>query len=134
MALTNLSPVVVLVDELENGGDTIKSWLEDNGYHVRKVAEIYDALEEVTDITLERRPSMILLNSYLSAQDCSWIIDSLYASAREQYFPIISLSEINDRNVLTGIEEHFIRVENFDLLKPLMQTFLPVPLQARAVA
>jgi len=132
MTLTNLSPTIVLVDELDKDRCSIKLWLETNGYNVREVSEIYDAFEEMTDITLEQRPSMILLNSYSSAQDCLWVIDSLCEFAGEQPVPIVALSESNNINSLAVTNEHFVQVQDFDSLKPLMQSLLPVHWQARA--
>ncbi|MEP6923776.1 MAG: hypothetical protein ABI954_04880 [Pyrinomonadaceae bacterium] len=112
----------------------MKSWFETNGYNVRETNDIYDAFEEMTDITLELRPSMILLNSYLSSQDCSWVMSSLHQFVAEHDIPFVYLSAQDEKNNPLNTDEYFAQVENFDSLKPLMQTLVPVYSQARAAA
>lgn len=126
MALTNFHPTVLLIDELNKDCLLMTSWLETNGYNVRQANHIYDALEEVTDITLEQRPSMILLNSYSSSQDCLWVMDTLHEFSEKRAVPIVSLSALNDENDSVYSDDNYLQVENFDLLKPLMKTLLPV--------
>ncbi len=134
MTVTNLSPTIVLVDELGNNDKTAKLWLETKGYNVREVDEIYDVLEEVTDITLEQRPQMILLHSRLSDQDCSWVVNSLSEVLGEQNISIVSFSNIKNGEFLTKSNVNLVEVESFDSLKPLMQTILPFQRQTSAAA
>lgn len=132
-AMRNLSPTVLLVDELGNDCCLMKYWLETNGYNVREAVDVCDALIEMTDMTEAQIPSMILLNSYMSLQDCAWVIDSLHEVAQEHDIPIVAFSAQDTRGK-KGEDEYFVQIENFDSLKPLMRTLLPVYSQARAAA
>lgn len=134
MVLTNFSPTVLLIDELGADCYSMKSWFETNGYNVREAKDVYNILEEMTDMTLELRPSMILLNSYLSVQDCSWVMTSLREFVAAHEVPIVSLSAREGKSNSLDTDEHFVQIENFDSLKHLMQTLLPVYSQARAAA
>ena len=132
--MNNLSPTVVLVSELESNSFITKSWLETNGYNVRAVSDVYDVVEEMTDMMLEQRPDMILLHSYSSPQDCSWVIDSLSEMIGQQNILIVAISNTNNQSSLADTRANLVEVGNFDLLKPLMQTLLPIHRQASATA
>lgn len=134
--MINSSPTVLLVDELGNDCCLMKLWLETNGYQVKESLSVCDALDDMTDITLGTIPSMILLNSYTSSDECVWMIESLNAAAQTLDIPIVALAthESGD-NSNAADDEYFMQVENFNSLKPLMQTLLPVySEQARAAA
>lgn len=133
-AMRNLSPTVLLVDELGNDCCLMKYWLETNGYNVREAVDVCDALVEMTDMTEGQFPSMILLNSYMSSQDCAWVIESLQEVAQGHDIPIVAFTA-QDNKGKKGDDEYFVQIENFDSLKPLMRTLLPVySQQARAAA
>lgn len=134
MTLQNFSPTVLLLDESIDESYSVKSWLETRGYNVRETNDVYDALEEMTDMTLEVRPSMILLNSYLSIQDSSWVMNSLQEIARERDVPIVSLRTNDNSEILAEMDEQFVQVDSFDSLKPLMQTLLPIYAKAQTAA
>lgn len=131
--LKNLSPTVLLVDELGNDCVLMKYWLETNGYNVREAGDVCDALTEMTDMTQAQMPSMILLNSYMSVEDCDWVMESLHEAAHEHNIPIVALSSFEGCGK-KGEDEYFVQFENFDSLKPLMHTLLPVYSQVRAMA
>ena len=134
MIAADFSPTVILVDELKDDTKTTKLWLETEGYQVREVAEIYDAFEEVTDMMGAQRAEMVLLHSYLSAQDCSWVINSLSEVTGEQNIPIVSFANVNDGEFSLDARTNLIEVENFDLLKVLVQRLLPIQRQTGATA
>jgi CheY-like chemotaxis protein len=131
--LKNLSPTVLLVDELGNDCCLMKFWLEKNGYNVREVVDVCDALMEMTDMTQAQLPAMILLNSYTSLQESDWVIESLQQAAQGHDIPIVALSAQSSKGK-KGEDEYFVQFENFDSLKPLMHTLLPVYSQTRAMA
>lgn len=131
--LKNFSPTVLLVDELGNDCCLMKVWLESNGYNVHEAMSVYDALEEMTDITLEQMPSMILLNSYMSPDESAWLMESLQEAAQGHDIPIVALAALDSKKKAND-DEYFMQIENFDSLKPLMKTLLPVYSQARAAA
>ena len=77
---------------------------------------------------------MILLNSYMSLEDSKWVLESLHEAASEHDIPIIALAMHDGGEGKSDDDEYFVQVENFDSLKPLMRTLLPVQAQVRAAA
>ncbi len=75
---------------------------------------------------------MILLNNALSAQDCRFVIDSLQEFTTLQHIPIVALAghETDSGNA----DDFFVQIENLEMLKPLLDSRLPVYPAARIVA
>lgn len=134
MTLMSSSPTVLLVDESGNDNYLMRSWFETNGYDFRQANDVYDAFEELTDMTLEKQPSMILLNSCSADASRSWLMDSLQEFASKKNLAIINLTANNHKKPFENSDNQFIELEDFESLKPLMQNFLPVYSSLQAAA
>ena len=128
----NISPTVLLIEELDNDYSP-KTWLEDNGYNVREASNVYEAFEEITDFTLEHRPSLILLNSKLPFAERTKTMHYLHEFADEVELPIVGLKPHEAKNEKKADDE-FVHVENFDLLKPLINSLISNSLSNNATA
>lgn len=134
MTLTNVSPTVLLVDESAGSDNLMRSWLETNGYGVRETSNIYEALEDATDMTLGVCPSMILLNLSSTDLASAWVIDSLDEFAKNQNVPFVSLSKNNFAETIADGKQCLVCLDGFESLKSMMQTLLPLHSQMHATA
>lgn len=126
----NVSPTVLLIEELDNDYSP-KTWLEDNGYNVREVSNMSEAFDEIMDFTLEHRPSVILLNSNLPFAERSKTMHSLHEFADAVELPVVGLKSYKEKNE-KKLDDEFVHVENFDLLKPLINSLISNSLSNRA--
>jgi CheY-like chemotaxis protein len=124
MTFDNVSPTVLLVDGF-NKNSLTRGWLESNGYRVREAANVFDALEEMTDFTQEFRPSLIMLNSAMSVEDSSYAMSSLHNFTEMHEVPIVALTA-DDHGAKSGQDEYFVQAKRLDTLKSLMSSLLPV--------
>ena len=127
-----VSPTVLLVDNLKNDVCLTRSWLLTNGFNVREVANVWDALDDATDFTGAARPAMILLNNALSKQDCQFVLDSLQEFTTLQHIPIVALA--NHETDAGNADEFFVQIENLEMLKSLLDSRLTVYPVAPAIA
>ena len=124
MANLNYSPTVLLIDEHFDDVCLTETWLEEKGYHVRKAATVFDAVEEMTDITLDSRPSMVLFNSTQSSEFCSETMQFLHEIGEMRGVPIVTLTN-QKANAFTQDAENFVIVDDLSKLSLLLSRLVP---------
>lgn len=66
---TGQHPVILLIDETVKNGEFIKRWLEKNEFLTCEAADIFQALEEISDFTVRQCPDVVLLEIDSLSQD-----------------------------------------------------------------
>ena len=69
----NHQSVILLVEKSSNENVQIKNWLESNNFSTRETANIYDALDEISDFTVDRCPNVFMLPVGSPANDFATI-------------------------------------------------------------
>jgi DNA-binding response OmpR family regulator len=95
-------PVILLVDESAQNSEFIKRWLCKNEFMTCEAADIFQALEQVSDFTVRQCPDVILLEDNSLPADL--IKEVFQASFGVQSVSIIALS--NQQNDLSGSLAH----------------------------
>jgi hypothetical protein len=57
----NHQSVILLVEECSKENVLIKNWLESNNFSTRETKNIYDALDEISDFTVDHCPDVFML-------------------------------------------------------------------------
>jgi Response regulator containing CheY-like receiver, AAA-type ATPase, and DNA-binding domains len=66
---TGNHPVILLVDETAKNCGQIRQWLERNEYLTCEAADIFQAIEQVSDFTVRQCPDVVLLEVDALSQD-----------------------------------------------------------------
>ena len=57
------TPVIVLIDKQSSGERTeIREWLENSRFSTFEATNVFEALEQLSDFTIESRPDVVLLD------------------------------------------------------------------------
>lgn len=65
--------VILLVEECSQENSLIKDWLESNNFSIRETTNVYDALDEISDFTIDRCPDVFMLPVGSPANDFATI-------------------------------------------------------------
>jgi DNA-binding response OmpR family regulator len=99
---TGIQPVILLVDESAQNCEFIKRWLCKNEFLTCEAADIFQALEQVSDFTVRQCPDVILLENNTLPTDL--VREVFQASFGVQNVSIIALS--SQKNDLSGSLAH----------------------------
>lgn len=85
-------PVIVLMDRETSGDrDTVREWFENSRFSTCEAADVFEALEELSDFTTESRPDVVLLEVDSCEDDFQLVHDTIEPSGADQ-MPILALS------------------------------------------
>lgn len=65
----NHQSIILLVEECSKENGLIKDWLESNNFSTRETTNVYDALDEISDFTIDRCPDVFMLPVSSPAND-----------------------------------------------------------------
>jgi len=115
------NPTVLLLDEAVNcDGSLTKTWLEKNGCQVRQIDSVFDAIELITDITSDCRPSFVLMNSGESTGDSAETMQMLHDLSDSHELPIYAIASNESRNFEAQNSEFSNLIEDLESLRPLI--------------
>jgi DNA-binding response OmpR family regulator len=89
------SPVVVMVEREETGdGVAAREWVEQSAYNSCEAHDIFEAIEEMADFTMEFRPDVIVLDADCCEDEAEAVVHTL----EEIHFsnvpvPVLAVSE-----------------------------------------
>ena len=87
------SPVILLLGKRARGQDSIDDWLAASRYTACEAADVFQALEQVSDFTQRDRPDVIFLHVDPAVSDREFL-DMLVATASDEPdVPIIDFAE-----------------------------------------
>ena len=69
----NHQSVILLVEECSKENVLIKDWLESNNFSTREATNVYDALDEISDFTVDHCPDVFMLPVSSPANDFATI-------------------------------------------------------------
>lgn len=99
--------VILLVDGNAAGNNAfIKDWLEKSPFMTNETTDIFQALEEISDFTVQARPDVVLVEVDSLKNDFANIRNLMHAFSCKDDFPIMALSDsgsvINDKECFEG--------------------------------
>lgn len=111
--------VILLVDgNASVNNDFMKEWLEKSPFMTNETANIFQALEEITDFTTAARPDVVLVEVDSLKNDFDHIRSLMHTFSCADNFPILALSDsgkiINDKECFEGnlaeVQAHIAKV------------------------
>jgi CheY-like chemotaxis protein len=86
-------PVIVLMDREASGDrDTVREWFENSRFSTCEAADVFEALEEISDFTTATRPDVVLLDIESFEDEYQLIHDTIEPSRTADELPILALS------------------------------------------
>lgn len=119
-------PVILLLGRRSGASDSIDKWLTESRYTAIEAADVFQALEQVSDFTLPARPDVIFLHGDSIDIDLKFVRTLVATSADEPDVPIIDFA--NEARSLDG--ETFARA--IDGLACRLDEFIPNHSTAKA--
>lgn len=99
--------VILLLEtnsEMDNG--SIKNWFKKSRFLTNETADVFEALEEISDFTVRFRPDVVLLEVNSLKEDFDRIRKMIQTPSGKCEFPIFALSDsgniINDKECFEG--------------------------------
>lgn len=89
----NKQPLILLVDELTEDGNSIKNWLSDQSYETLEAANIFEAIEEISDFTVRECPDVILLSVNPLSTDLKAVEEMFDDASGTDELPLYVLSK-----------------------------------------
>lgn len=86
-------PLILLVDELTEDSNSIKNWLNDNSYQTQEAANIFEAIEEISDFTVRECPDVILLSVNPLSTDLKLVEEMFDDESGSDELPVYVLSK-----------------------------------------
>src|SRR6476469_2889225 len=87
------APVVLVVDrEISDDAAAAKQWVEDSPYNSCEAHDVFEALEEMSDLTMPYRPDVIVLDADCceeEAEDVKNTLDAIHTSE----VPVLAVSD-----------------------------------------
>lgn len=72
------SPVVVMVDREDNGeGASAREWVEQSAFNSCEAHDVFEAIEEMADFTMEFRPDVIVLDADCCEKEADAVMHTL---------------------------------------------------------
>lgn len=85
--------VILLVEECSEENGSIKNWLESNNFFTRETTNVYDALDEISDFTVDRCPDVFMLPVGSPANDFSTIEELVQAYSETGEIVVATFSD-----------------------------------------
>jgi CheY-like chemotaxis protein len=86
-------PVIVLMDkETSDDRIAVREWFENSRFSTCEAADVFEALEGISDFTTATRPDVILLDVDSCEDDYQLIHDTMEPSRETDEMPILALS------------------------------------------
>jgi len=86
-------PVIVLMDkESSDDRSAVIEWFENSRFLTREAADVFEALEEMSDFTTAMRPDVILLDVESCDGDFQLVHDTMEPSTNSHDLPILALT------------------------------------------
>ena len=87
-------PVIVLMDkETSSDHSTIRQWFEDSRFSTFEASNVFEALEEISDFTIECRPDVVLVD----VDSCEENLPVVRNMTGVDGFPVLALSGQSQR-------------------------------------
>ena len=119
------NPTVLLLNETVNcDGDSAKMWLENSGCQVFQIDSVFDAIEVITDITSDYRPSFVLMNSDNSSNDCAETMQLLHDLSDSHELPIYAIASDINSNSEKPETEFSTLIRDIESLRPMINNLL----------
>ena len=92
---TGYSPVVVMVDREDSGeGETAREWVEQSVYNSCEAHDVFEAIEEMADFTMEFRPDVIVLDADRCENEAETVMHTLEEiHLSEAPVPVLAVSQ-----------------------------------------
>jgi len=88
-----LMPVIVLMDkETSDDRNAVVEWFENSRFLTCEAADVFEALEEISDFTTATRPDVILLDVESCDGDYQLVHDTIEPSTESNDLPILALA------------------------------------------
>jgi CheY-like chemotaxis protein len=86
-------PVILLLGERTRGSDSIDRWLAESRYSVIEAADVFQALEQISDFTLRDRPDVVFMHVDPMANGLEFVQTIVTTAADEPDVPIIDFAD-----------------------------------------
>ncbi len=95
MTSVNQHPPILLLLDGSTAGDTssIKLWFENSRYLTWEAADIFDAIEEISDFTVQNRPDVVLIETSSRYKDTHFIRTLVESLPGDAHMPVIDFPE-----------------------------------------
>lgn len=94
-------PVIVLMDkETSSDHSVIRQWFEDSRFSTYEASNVFEALEEISDFTIEYRPDVVLVD----VESCEENLPIVRDMSGTNEFPILALS---GKDKTSGLGKYF---------------------------
>jgi len=98
-------PVVVMIENDQTGDNsTAREWMANSRFNTTEAEDIFEALEEMGDFTMEHRPDVIVLDVENCRADLP-IIKGTFEAINDVEVPIMAISDVNEASVERGAFE-----------------------------
>ncbi len=88
-------PVIVLIENsTSSDAQFVRQWLLESRYESCEASDVFAALEEISDFTMQSRPDVILLDAGSTVGELSFIREMVKSAPGEPEASIISMSAI----------------------------------------
>lgn len=89
------SPVVVMVEREDSGdGQAAREWVEQSAYNSCEAQDVFEAIEEMSDFTMEFRPDVIVLDADCCEAEAETVMHTLEEiQLNEVPIPVLAVSE-----------------------------------------
>ena len=92
-------PVIVLMDkETSSDHSTIRQWFEDSRFSTFEASNVFEALEEISDFTIERRHDVVLVD----VDSCEEKLPIVRTMAGVDSLPVLAFSGRNNRSAASA--------------------------------
>ena len=86
-------PVILLLGERTRGSDLVDRWLAESRYSAIEAADVFQALEQISDFTLRDRPDVVFMHVDSIANGLDFVQTIVTTSADEPDVPIIDFAD-----------------------------------------
>ena len=95
MTSVNQHPPILLLIDGSTAGDTnsIKLWFENSRYLTWEATDIFDAIEEISDFTVQNRPDVVLIETSPRYKDTLFIRTIVESLPGDAHMPVIDFPE-----------------------------------------
>lgn len=119
-------PVILFLGERSHGDDPIDKWLAESRYSVLEAADVFQALDHISDFTQAERPDVVFLHVDSGAQDIEFMQALVTTAADGSDIPMIDFA---DRLKTREVEEF---TEAIAGLACRLDEFIPMHSTAKA--
>lgn len=118
MTSINQHPPILLLIDGSIAGDaiSIKQWFENSRYLTWEASDIFDAIEEISDFTVQNRPDVVLIETNSRYKDTVFIRTLVESLPGDAHMPVIDFPEFGhsadgDPTLETSLERLNIRLD-----------------------